>query len=95
MIDHKVAQAPPSPITIGIAYTEHSQKTNVEAIILSEAFKRCLDDLGQYEQLRLMINVADCYSNQKVFVRMPPMSIAAQPIEFCVQDIPGNQFATS
>lgn len=64
MMDHRVAQAPMYPATVAVAYTERSQEANVNAILLSEAFGRCLLDLGQCAQSDHMIN-ADCYLNQR------------------------------
>ena len=64
MVDHRVAQAPKYPATVAVAYTERSQESNVNAILLSEAFGRCLHDLGQCAQSGHGIN-ADCYSNQR------------------------------
>jgi hypothetical protein len=66
-MDHRVAQVPTYPATVAVAYTDRSQEANINAIILSEAFGRCLRDLGQCAQLRHMIN-ADCYSKSKGFV---------------------------
>ena len=64
MMEHRVAQAPTHPATVAVAYTDRSQEANINAIILSEAFGRCLRDLGQCAQLDHMIN-PDCYSNQR------------------------------
>ena len=47
MMDHRVAQVPTEPATITVAYTDRSQEVNVRAILLGEAFGRCLADLGQ------------------------------------------------
>lgn len=69
MMDHRVAQAPVNPATIAVAFTEPSQERNIQDIILSGAFARCLQELGQCVQSGLMIN-ADSYSNHKVFVRL-------------------------
>lgn len=64
MMDHRVAQAPMYPATVAVAYTERTQERDVNAILLSEAFGRCLQELGQYAQSGYMIN-ADCYLNQR------------------------------
>lgn len=69
MVEHRVARAPENPATIAVAYTDRSQETSVRAIIMSEAFARCLNDLGQCAQSGLTI-VTDCRSNQKGFVRL-------------------------
>lgn len=63
-MDHRVAQAPIYPATVAVAYTERTQERDVNAILLSEAFGRCLQELGQYAQSGYMIN-ADCYLNQR------------------------------
>ena len=64
MVDHRVAQAPIHPTTVAVAYTDRSQEANINSILLSEAFGRCLHDLGQCAQSSHMIN-ADCYFNQR------------------------------
>ncbi len=63
-MDHRVAQAPTHPTTVAVAYTDRSQEADINAILLSEAFGRCLQDLGQCAQSGYMIN-ADCYLNQR------------------------------
>lgn len=63
-MEHGVAHAPTYPATLAVAFTDRSQEANVKAMLLSEAFGRCLRDLGQCAQPSHMIN-ADCYSNQR------------------------------
>jgi len=93
MMDHRVAHAPTHPATVAVTYTDRSQKANIDAILLSEAFGRCLRDLGQCAQSDHMIH-ADCYSIKGIRTSASK-GIAAQPFEIFIQMLLGHRFAAS